>query len=403
MLGSAVGPGVWIGALMRCLVCKSSHNESVCTFHPGNRFHVYTTGARDDYRDVYSWTCCAKYELSTVEGGHDVPPPFSPGCTNAGSHLEAARILLVCSPGQLALATSCAEVLAEEGFEVSQSSIRSAAQKGLKDFACVAVLPDLSDAVAALQLVDAVRATERPPWMIVFNVDPKSVEARTQMAAANSVHLLREAIVGGVRSWHGQLKESPYNIFLSYRRIDVAIATTIHRFMGSWWDRAALRPGVDWASEIEVGISSCKLFALLLRGDIPTDSYIWRELDLALQHERPIAVLAFQNEGEQVLDRCGIRSEDVQSCELSKPLRHEFDRRRPFRLLRAGTEARPFMCFANLQTQLTWPESSDSMYDYDTPNTVELLSLLRDYPNYRLYSTDPWVPIWNLLTPCGNP
>jgi hypothetical protein len=181
--------------------------------------------------------------------------------------------------------------------------------------------------------------------------------------------------------------------------VDSAVATTINRFMTSWWDHAVLRPGVDWASEIEVGIRNCKLFALLLRGEVPADSYIWRELDLAVRHERPIAVLAFQDEGDLVLDRCGIRSKDVQFCKLSKPPESESLQRQSFRLWRVGTETRPLLCFPDLQAQLGWPENSDSRYDYDTPGTVELLSLLRDYPNYRLYSTDPWVPIWRLMTP----
>lgn len=387
---------------MRCLVCESSDDGGVCSFHPGNRFFVHTMGARDDYRDVYSWTCCAGSERSTVEEGRDVPPSFSPGCTNAGSHLHAARILLAFSPSRLALATSCAEALSREGFDVSQSSIGLAAREDFGDFACVAILPDTSDGATALQLVDAARALAHPPWMIVCNVDPTSVNARVQMAAVQDVQHLRETIVGGVRSWHGQLKESPFGIFLSYRRVDAVIATTIHRFMPSWWDRAALHPGVDWASEIEVGIRSCRLFVLLLRGDIPADSYIWRELDLALQYERPLAILGFRNEGDQLLERCGILAEDLQPCEIGKP-RHELGRRQPLRLLRAGTETRPFMYFSNLQAQLAWPEGSCSVDDYDTPNTVELLSLIRDYPDYRLYSTDPWVPIWSLMRPRGDP
>src|SRR5580765_2399617 len=107
---------------MRCLVCKSAQRDITCSFHPGNRFYVYGTGLRQDYRDAYSWTCCAKSELSTIEGGGDVPPPFSPGCTSAGSHLNAARILLVSSPSKSATAASCGEKLAGEGFEVIQCS-----------------------------------------------------------------------------------------------------------------------------------------------------------------------------------------------------------------------------------------------------------------------------------------
>jgi hypothetical protein len=238
--------------------------------------------------------------------------------------------------------------------------------------------------------------------MMVCNVDPEAVETRVQIAAADRVELLFEAIVGAVRSWHGQLTRSPYAMFLSYRRKDAPIAQTINRFMTSWWDHAVLRPGVDWASEIEVGITSCSLFVLLLRGDIPTDSYIWRELELAVQHEKPIAVLAFGDEGEEVIDRCGIRPKDLEPCELAEPPRDSLLPGRTFRLLRAGTETRPIMYFPNLQAQLEWPDASDSPYDYDTPNTVGLLSLLRNYPSYRLYPTEPWIPIWNLITPLAG-
>src|SRR6185436_12521969 len=110
----------------------------------------------------------------------------------------------------------------------------------------------------------------------------------------------------------------------------------------------------------------------------------------------------FRGEGKEVIDRCGIRPEDLEPCELAEPLRDSLFRRRTFRLLRAGTEARPIMYFPNLQAQLGWPDASHSPYDYDTSDTVELLSLLRDYPNYRLYSTEPWIPVWNLITPLAT-
>jgi hypothetical protein len=238
--------------------------------------------------------------------------------------------------------------------------------------------------------------------MLVCNVDPEVVETRVQIAAAETVDLLFEAIVGAVRSWHGQLARSPYDIFLSYRRRDAAIAQTINRFMPSWWDRAVLRPGVDWASDIEVGISRCKLFVLFLRGDIPTSSYIWRELELARQHEKPIVILGFWSEGEEVIERCEILPKDLELCELAEPARDSLLPRRSFRLQRAGTETRPIMHFSRLQAQLGWPDSSDSPYDYDTPDTIGLLALLRHYPNYRRYSNEPWVPIWNLITPVRN-
>jgi len=238
--------------------------------------------------------------------------------------------------------------------------------------------------------------------MLVCNLDPDAVETRIQIAGTDSAELLFEVIVGGVRSWHGQLTRSPYGIFLSYRRKDAAIAQTINRLMSSWWDRAVLRPGVDWASEIEVGIRSCRLFAIVLRGDIPANSYIWRELTLALQHEKPIAVFAFGDEGEAVIDRCGIRRQDLEPCELAEPSRNSLLPRRTFRLLRAGIETRPIMVFPSLQAQLGWPGASDNPHDYDTPNAVTLLSLLRDYPNYRLYSTEPWIPVWNLTSPLAT-
>jgi hypothetical protein len=190
-------------------------------------------------------------ERSIVENGYDVPPPFSPGCTTARSHLHEARILLICSPTKTAQATSCAERLAAEGFEVSQCSLHSVSRERLNGVACAAFLPDVGDAAIAFYWVDAVRGTAQPPWVVVCNVDPNAVEARVQIAGTDSAEPLFEVIVAAVRSWHGQLARSPYDIFLSYRRKDVAIAKTINRFMTSWWDRAVLRPGVDWASEIE--------------------------------------------------------------------------------------------------------------------------------------------------------
>jgi hypothetical protein len=60
------------------------------------------------------------------------------------------------------------------------------------------------------------------------------------------------------------------------------------------------------------------------------------------------------------------------------------------------------MYFPSLQAQLEWPDASDNPYDYDTPGIVGLLCLLRDYPNYRLYSTESWIPVWNLITPLAT-
>jgi hypothetical protein len=356
-------------------------------------------GARDDYSDAYLWTCCAKPERSTVENSRDVPPPFSPGCTTAASHLNAARILLISSPSKAATASSCGDTLAGMGFEVGQRSFSAAAREDFDGSACAVFLPDDNDLDGAIHFVNAASGTPTSPWMLVCNVDPEAVETRLQIAATETVDLLVEAIVGAVRSWHGQLAGSPYDIFLSYRRRDAAVAQTINRFMPSWWDRAVLRPGVDWASDIEIGISRCKLFVVFLRGDIPASSYIWRELELARQHEKPIVILGFRSEGEEVLERCGILPEDLELCELAEPDRNSILPRRRFRLQLAGTETTPMMHFSRLQEQLGWPDSSDNRYDYDTRETVGLLSLLRDYPNYRLDSNEPWVPIWNLITP----
>jgi hypothetical protein len=310
-----------------------------------------------------------------------------------------AKVVLVMSRSNSSLAAACAERLAAAGFEIDQYQFPVVGQPHLDGAACVALLPDSSEAPAALQFLDKLNVKGRSPWMMICNLDPAAANARMHIVSTNSEDALFEAVVAGVRAWHGRLVESPYRVFLSYRRMDGAAAQAIHRFTGCWWDRAVLRHGVDWADEIEIGIRSCQLFAILLRGDIPSDSYVWRELDFATRQHKPTAVLAFGNEGEAVIARCGLNLQDFKRCTLCEPRVSGRDSNQGFRLLRSGTDSKPILYFPGLQEQLRWPRHSEAAFDYDTPAAVLLLSLLREYPDRKCYSTGKQFKVVDLLTP----
>ncbi len=380
---------------MRCLVCSSSDPDSPCCFHPGRRCFKHGLGARDDYQSVYEWTCCGR-RAKTEAGadGHDVLPPYAPGCASPGSHLWSARILLAASEGQLEICRQTAKLLADDGFVVRVETIADARSTATEGHACVLAAPQHEDSAAALEWIDKVRSTIDAPWVLLANADTHSESVRTQTFRASDPHALREAVMGGVRAWHGRLPGSPYPIFLSYRRTDHAMASVINRFMPSWFDQDVLQPGVDWAAEIEVGIRSSQLFMMLLRGTVPGDAYVWRELDLAIRHSRPLAIIAFADEGIQALDRCHIPARSMQRSIIRHPGR---DGTVPYELYRAGDESRPVLYFPDMQTQLGWPLESRDGSLFDTPRTTEFLSLIRDFPKYQFYSNQQHIPLLSLI------
>lgn len=384
---------------MRCIVCQQSQPDAPCSLHPGNRVLAHGLPSWEDYDSVYEWTCCAKRERSTTkEGGEEVLPPFSPGCTAALGHVYQAKVLFVTSEVSRELAFNCGSKLRVHGFDIAQRSFVDFTSEDMNGSACVVLLPGAEESVAAFQLAETSRTSGESPWIMVCNLDPTLANTRLHIASAKQDEALRDAVLAGVRAWHGRLTRSNYKIFLSYRRSEMAVARTIHRFMPCWWDQAVLQPGVDWTAEIEVGIRNCSLFTLLLRGDIPNDSYVWRELDHATRHERPIAIFAFGEEGDLAMARCGMRITDFEACTVAH--RHRPDR--VYRVLRGGSASRPVLCFPNLREQLQWPAASQNHFDYDRPAAVSLLALLRDFPIYQFYTKDAPIQIWDLLIPTSR-
>jgi len=386
---------------VRCIICQQSQPDVPCSLHPGNRVFAHGLPSWENYDSVYEWTCCARRERSTTgEGGLEVLPPFSPGCTAASGHLYRAKLLFVTSEASRALASDCASKLREQGFDVAQRSFVDFAPGDMNGSACVVLLPGAEESAAAFQLAETGRASVESPWIMVCNLDPTIANTRLHIASAKHDEALLGAVLAGVRAWHGRLAGSRYKIFLSYRRSEMAVATTIHRFMTCWWDQAVLQPGVDWTAEIEVGIRSCSLFTLLLRGEIPNDSYVWRELDHATRHERPIAIFAFGEEGNFAVARCGMRIADFEPCTVAHPSRGSHER--VYRVLRGGNVSRPVLCFPSLREQLDWPAASQNHFDYDTRAAVGLLALIREFPLYEPYSNRTGIPIWDLLMPASR-
>ncbi len=68
---------------------ETQHNAAgACSYHPSLSVFVASTGARDDYRDIWRFPCCAKQILGIVDSdGRDVRPDQSPGCVES-EHVE---------------------------------------------------------------------------------------------------------------------------------------------------------------------------------------------------------------------------------------------------------------------------------------------------------------------------
>jgi hypothetical protein len=67
---------------------ETQHNAAgACSYHPSLSVFVASTGARDDYREIWRFPCCAKQLLGIVSAGRDVRPDQSPGCVES-EHVE---------------------------------------------------------------------------------------------------------------------------------------------------------------------------------------------------------------------------------------------------------------------------------------------------------------------------
>lgn len=381
---------------MQCMVCGSTSAGAQCSFHPGNLAYIQTSDARTDYRDVYRWSCCAKHSLSDAQSDADVVPIHAPGCTVAPAHINSASLLLWHSKSRIDFAEKCETLLREMGYDVDVLPLGVESIRPTHHYFCIAVLPDEADATTAIDLAESQQALASPPWVIVFSA-LHAAQARTQTSAASLAEETCHAIVRGVRMRHGGINNSPFNVFLSYRRTDLPVAKTLNKRLASWWDKHVLTPGVDWASEIEVGVRSCSLFVLLLRGDIPPESYVWRELSLAQKHRRPVAILAFEDEGEAALLKYGLSVDMLEWCELLTPATSSHHP--PIIVGRYLSVEYSVLYFRRLTAQLNWPSRSEDADAYDTDPTISLLNMLRDFPQYRFYSTDPWRPLWELMKP----
>jgi len=380
---------------MPCLVCGSTTTSDPCSFHPGKPNYTQSTDGRNDHRDVYRWSCCGQYALSEIKAGSDVSPEHAPGCITATTHLTAAPILISHSSSRSDLAHASGASLRDMGFDVALSPMDAPSRADHSGYACVAIIPEEADALSAIDMADGVRASTRPPWVIVFSARD-AVHARTQTSSLNRADEVSSAISRGVRMHHGHLETSPFNVFLSYRRADTPVAAAINKRLSSWWDQHVLSPGVDWASEIDLGIRACSLFVVLFRGDVPPESYVWRELDLAIKYERSIAILAFEDEGQAALLRCGISRDMLEWCELRAPW---FPDREAFLVGRHSSGERSILYFRRLGSQLQWPPNSERADEYDTSLAISFLNTLRDFPRYRFYSNEPWTQVWDLMRP----
>jgi hypothetical protein len=75
----------------RCRYCNEwfyidENGPELCSYHPKKVQQIGTTGARDDYVDIYSFPCCHEQRITEYIEGRDVPPSQAPGC-QVGPHV----------------------------------------------------------------------------------------------------------------------------------------------------------------------------------------------------------------------------------------------------------------------------------------------------------------------------
>jgi hypothetical protein len=273
-----------------------------------------------------------------------------------------------------------AAALKDSGFLAEVSDLRKPSTSEIEKADCVVFVSTDADAPLVENWVEQL-SVETGPCVLVCYLTRGNERSRIQTAESNQ---LVSAAIQGVRQRFAQRRIPEVKIFLSYRRADSAIAAAVHRFAECWWDKAMLNPGVDWASELVTAIQACQLFVLVVRDPLPSESYVWRELALALKHQKPIAILSFGAGGVEVLSQCGSLVKEMKPARIwaNRPIASA-PRDRILFLCHPSTPPKLFY-FPNLYSQLRvsppFDLAAETRETYDTENAVKLFSFLNNYP-----------------------
>jgi hypothetical protein len=97
-------------------------------------------------------------------------------------------------------------------------------------------------------------------------------------------------------------------VFISYARVDKAIATRLHqdlerRGLSAWIDLRDIIPGSEWSDEIEKAILDCNFFLILLSPRAAASDYVRKEYEFALEYHRTVIPVL------------------IESCEIPEKLR----------------------------------------------------------------------------------
>lgn len=89
------------------------------------------------------------------------------------------------------------------------------------------------------------------------------------------------------------------DVFISYRRKDLAFVTQLHqeltkRGISAWFDKENIEVADHWRTSIAQGIRGCKVFILVLSPDAVQSINIRKEVDLAETHQKKIIPLMWR-------------------------------------------------------------------------------------------------------------
>ncbi|RME50781.1 MAG: toll/interleukin-1 receptor domain-containing protein, partial [Caldilineae bacterium] len=90
-----------------------------------------------------------------------------------------------------------------------------------------------------------------------------------------------------------------HQVFISYRRKDLAFVTQLHqelekRGISAWFDKESIEVADHWRTSIAEGIRDCQVFLLVLSPDAVQSVNIRKEVDLAEKHGKPIVPLMWR-------------------------------------------------------------------------------------------------------------
>jgi hypothetical protein len=259
-----------------CIRCETEQASPSpgCSYHPGDHVFAYCAGAREDYNDVFVWSCCGRRVLGTNDGTFDVHPARVSGCVSGLDHKVHGRIAVVADQrildGVKLVGIDVAPILIDDFLQNADFP---------PDSECVVLALNTFDNIEDDRFIlafEELRKRARDTPVIIFTLPRRADGWPVHAVEADENRFstyLKSAVWQTLRR-HGTTAHYRPEVFISYARRDYAIVhSNIFAFRGTYWlDKVFLTPGVAWASEIDAAIDTAQIFALFVSATLQANS-----------------------------------------------------------------------------------------------------------------------------------